>query len=137
MVFARNLTLGLALLAFVGCGGSGASDLPDLGKVTGVVTLDGAPLADATVSFQSKEAGRMASGKTDAQGRYTLYLLNDIEGAPVGQNEVYITTAVPADDADPKSGKPERLPAKYNAKTTLSAEVEPGKNEFNFDLQSK
>ncbi|EAQ82503.1 carboxypeptidase-like regulatory domain-containing protein [Blastopirellula marina] len=127
----------LILVTIVGCGQYRASDLPDLGEVTGTVTLDGKPLPEATVSFQSTEVGRMASGKTDSEGRYQLYLLNDISGAPLGQNDVYITTARPADDSKPGSGRPEKLPAIYHAKTTLTAEVKSGANTFDFDLKSK
>ncbi|QDU78261.1 hypothetical protein Pan97_53460 [Bremerella volcania] len=121
----------------VGCFQSKPADQPDLGEVSGKVTLDGSPLADATVSFQSVELGRMASGKTDAQGHYELILLNDIKGAVVGENKVLITTAQPGDDAVPGSAKPETLPKKYNDKSELTAEVKEGTNEFNFDLQSK
>ncbi|WP_231753254.1 carboxypeptidase-like regulatory domain-containing protein [Rosistilla carotiformis] len=104
--------------------------------MTGTVTLDGQPLADAVVSFQSKDAGRVASGATDAAGNYTIYLLNDIEGAPVGTNQVMIVTAKPGDDAIPGSAKPEVLPAKYNAESELSADVQPGDNQFDFELTS-
>ncbi|QDS89818.1 hypothetical protein EC9_40190 [Rosistilla ulvae] len=130
------LLIVVSSLAVIGCGGSGGRDLPKLGQVTGTVTLDGQPLADAVVSFQSKEAGRVASGGTDTDGNYTIYLLNDIEGAPVGTNQVMIVTAKPGDDSIPGSAKPETLPAKYNAETELTADVQPGDNEFNFDLTS-
>ncbi|WDI44502.1 carboxypeptidase regulatory-like domain-containing protein [Bremerella sp. P1] len=120
-----------------GCFQSKPADQPDLGEVSGNVTLDGSPLADATVSFQSVELGRLASGKTDAQGHYELNLLNDTKGAVVGANKVLITTAQPGDDAVPGSAKPETLPKKYNDKSELTADVKEGSNEFNFDLQSK
>ncbi|UUO05914.1 carboxypeptidase-like regulatory domain-containing protein [Blastopirellula sp. J2-11] len=135
-VCGRILAL-LILIAAVGCGQHRASDLPDLGEVSGTVTLDGKPLPEATVSFQSTEVGRMASGMTDSAGQYKLYLLNDISGAPLGQNDVYITTARPADDSKPGSGRPEKLPAIYHAKSTLSADVKSGANTFDFDLKSK
>lgn len=135
----RISTSALLLLVTLtlGCFGYRASDLPELGEVTGVVTLDGNPLPEATVSFQSTEAGRMASGVTDDQGKYRLYLLNDISGAPVGVNDVYITTARPADDSKPGSGRKEILPPVYHAKSTVTKEVKPGDNTFDFQLESK
>ncbi|MEW4563835.1 carboxypeptidase-like regulatory domain-containing protein [Bremerella sp. JC770] len=120
-----------------GCFDSRPDDLPDLGEVTGTVTLDGAPLSDATVSFQSEELGRMASGKTDAAGHYELILLNDTKGAVVGANKVFITTARSGEDGVPGSAKKEFLPKRYHADTELTADVKADENEFNFDLQSK
>lgn len=124
-------------LGSAGCSGSRPDDLPELGEVTGTVTLDGAPLSDATVSFQSDELGRMASGKTDAAGHYELILLNETKGAVVGSNKVFITTSHPGEDGVPGSAKKETLPKKYNKETELTKDVKSGKNEFNFDLQSK
>ncbi len=136
----RAVTLLLTLIVVVstlGCFESGAKDLPPLGSVTGKVTLDGAPLSGATVTFQSVEMGRMASGKTDPSGNYTLYLLNDTKGAILGENKVFITTFEPADDSVKGSGKPETLAARYHEKTELSANVAEGSNQFDFDLSTK
>lgn len=63
----------------MGCG-PGASKPPDLGetvKVTGVVTLDGKPLADAGVKFHplSDKGFQGATGMTDAEGKYELGMI--------------------------------------------------------------
>ena len=57
----------LLLLAYVGCSSSG----PDIAYVSGRVTMDGKPLAQATVVF-IPEDGRPAGARTDADGRYVL-----------------------------------------------------------------
>jgi len=113
------------LAALVGCSGD---DRPPLGAVEGVVTLDGAPLADATVVFQP-EQGRASRGRTDQQGHYELVYLRDVRGAVVGRHTVAITTAT-------ELSPTERLPACYNAQTRLKQEVKPGANQIDFPLQS-
>ena len=135
-----NMTLlSLSFVFLSGCGGG--SDTPPLGTVSGVVTLDEKPLADAEVTFQP-EKGRPSLGKTDSEGNYTLaYTVNE-NGALIGSHQVIITTAVEAFSDETGAGndreaRPEILPAKYNAQTTLTAEVKPGANTIDFPLKSK
>ncbi len=116
----------LAALFISGCGRDGR---PPLGRVQGVVTLDGAPLEGALVVFEPVEPARPSRGVTDAAGRYTLSYLRDIEGAVVGLHEVKIVTAG-------EESRTERVPARYNHATTLTAEVGRGSNEHNFALTS-
>jgi hypothetical protein len=99
--------------------------------VGGTVTLDGAPLAGALVVFTPDGPGRSAVATTDTAGRYELSFLRDIAGANVGTHTVRITTAT-----EDRGGK-EILPARYHAKTELTAAVEPGSNTLDFPLRSK
>jgi hypothetical protein len=119
----------LAVLALVA--GCGKSDRPPLGKVSGTVTLDGQPLPEALVLFTPDGPGRTSQGVTDASGRYSVTYLRDIVGANLGRHMVRITTA------REETGAKELLPAKYHAKTTLSATVSPGDNVVDFALDSK
>jgi hypothetical protein len=123
------LSVGLLLLT-AGCGNSG--DRPDLGRVSGDVTLAGKPLARAMVSFHPVEGGRQSCCRTDAKGHYQLTYIRDIPGARVGKHKVTVRTSG-AEDTDSARIK-ELVPAKYNDKTTLLVEVKPGENQFNFDL---
>ena len=59
----------LTLVSSVGC--SGASDQPELGEVSGIVTLDGKPVVGVNVVFKP-DIGRAAAGNTDAEGNYSL-----------------------------------------------------------------
>jgi hypothetical protein len=120
------------LLAAVGCSGK-------YGSVTGKVTLDGQPLAGATVQFQPVQPGSPSFGVTDSSGNYELVYSRDIEGAEVGEHVVSITTAQSADpDAEPPQPEvPEKVPEKYNVKSELKVTVERGGGTHNFDLQSK
>lgn len=123
--------LGVAACVVVtACGvtaaGCSQGDRPALGAVEGVVTLDGAPLPEAILRFDPGEALRGSMGVTDSSGRYELLYIRDIKGAAVGEHRVLITTATET--------KPEILPPRYHAQTTLTATVQGGKNEINFAL---
>lgn len=126
----RFLFLVVALTSLVGCG----SDGPKLHDVSGKITLDGHPLADAEVEFQPA-AGSPSFGKTNASGDYTLAFAPDRPGAIAGEHAVRITTY----RRNPEPGSteiiPERVPAKYNSESTLKASVPEG--SYNFDLSSQ
>jgi hypothetical protein len=112
-------------------GGCSRSERPPLGTVTGTVTLDGRPLADAVVAFTPEGPGRTSLGTTDAAGRYRLAYLRDIPGANPGRHVVRITTA------SVDEGRPEILPATYHRRSNLEAQVEPGDNTIDFALKAK
>ena len=134
-----HLLLCCALLGTLGCGTG-----RNTATVSGRVTLDGAPLADARVNFQptgeSKEPGIGSYGRTNANGEYSLTLIDDKgEGAIVGMHRVMIK-AVPAgraenDDKTP-AGK-DRVPPEYNLNSTLTFEVKPGHNTADWPLVTK
>ena len=121
-------------LAAAGCSGRDRG-LPPLGRVTGVVTLDGKPLARAAVAFVPYERGNGAYATTDAEGRYTLRYTAHNEGAVVGRNRVEIRTGGEGRDADGNLVEtPERLPARYHATSQLVVEVAAGDNMLDFPL---
>jgi hypothetical protein len=116
----------LALTVFGGCGG----DRPDLGGVYGTVTLDGHPLGEAKVVFEPEDKQHRGSvGVTDAEGRYTLSYLREIDGATIGTHAVRIS---PGSETAQYA-----IPAKYNTQTTLTREVKRGDNRIDFELQSQ
>ena len=126
------LALG-GLVALTGC----FSQRPDLdfGEVQGTVTYEGKPLPNATVKFQPQE-GRPSYGKTDESGHYSLLFMGEDWGAIVGDHQVAITTEdrIENPETGESSWQKEILPRKYHAQTELTAAVEPGENEINFDL---
>ena len=122
----------LALVLSAGCG-----DVPDnLGRVSGKVTLDGQPLANATVVFSPKTAASQSIAVTDANGEYSLLYAAKIRGAEPGEHRVAVSTFTEGDpDGDPPVAKvAERVPYKYNLRSELSATVSRGKNTVNLDL---
>lgn len=115
------------LLSTVGCGGR--SDLPELGRVRGTVTLDGRPLAGAIVRF-FPDSGRPATATLDAAGKYDLIYTHDVYGANVGPNTV--SFAWP----DGQRGSVP-IPSQYGAGSELKVIVASGDNTFDFPLKSK
>ncbi len=126
----RRCLLFTLLLSLIGCGGG---DAPELGSVSGTVTLDGSPLEEATVEFHPVDGGRSSSAITDEEGHYTLQFAPKRDGALIGKHQVKITTSIVGDDNVVK----ERVPTKYNTETTLEKEVVAGENEIDFDLDSE
>jgi hypothetical protein len=131
----RTLALLLLLpLLLSGCGKS-AKVVP----VSGQVTLDKKPLANADVTFSpadadAKNPGALdSSGRTDEQGRFSLKMIQDKrEGAVVGSHKVRIsliergTTIV------------NRVPKEYNTESKLTFTVPAeGTTDANFELKSQ
>ena len=100
-------------------------DRPPLGTVSGTVTFNGKPLADAHVIFEPTEGGRASTASTNRDGKYELVYLRKEKGARVGPHLVRITAADPG-----------LLQSRYNAQTTLRADVKPGSNQIDFPLTS-
>lgn len=126
----------LSLLAgLVGCGGGGAGLTDEtLIPVSGVVTLDGAPLEGAEIVFEPQGAGGMSFASTNAKGEYSLLYNQQQNGAVAGEHVVRIR----------KIGGPDTnfdtlnmLPEKYGEKSTLTATVGADSKTHNFDLTSK
>lgn len=122
------------LMLFPGCGGGGPSDTPDLGRVTGVVTMDAQPLEGAMVIFEPTDAAA-SMGLTDAEGKFVLAYPNGEQGASIGTHTVRITVPSPGDAPDPSYRDP--VPPSYNIRSEMTKDVEAGDNEFTFELSSQ
>lgn len=121
----------------LGCGGP-AIEIPELGAVTGAVTVDGKPLEGVSVTFVP-ESGALASvARTGSDGKYELVYAvpgtkEMIKGAAVGQHTVRID--VLPDPLAQTASQP--LPARYNLESTLKADVKQGPNTFDFQVTSQ
>jgi len=124
--------------------------------VTGVVTLDGEPLADATVRFSPKVEGEGAPGfaRTNERGEYRLQTMQGNPDAgtlpgeyavtvvkyrevPTGRRDVDVFTGEATEEMTTVLLFP-RMQVYANAETTpFSATVVKGRNQFDFDLQSQ
>lgn len=103
-----------------------------LGEVSGVVTLDGAPLPNAAVKFLPPDS-RMSIGITDDKGKYELRFNRKDMGAVIGKHRVEINFR----GNDFAKGNRDQLPEKYNLKSELTATVNAEPNEIHFDLRSR
>lgn len=114
--------------------------MPEIGEVTGTVTLNGQPLEGALVEFQP-ESGRPSSAVTDAEGHYVLLYSDGVEGAAVGTHTVSITSRRDASggegDEPVVEARPETVPQQYNDESTLKVEVKEGVNTHDFTLEGE
>jgi hypothetical protein len=133
---AGTLAIGCLLVTLAGCGPRG----PDVQMVEGTITLDGAPLADAYVTFIPLSAdGLGAVGLTRTDGGYVL---NAMEGKKYGQGTLQGEYAVMVRKMvdGPNGGEPVLVsPEQYASqeRTPLRATVVKGQNRFDFALSSK
>jgi hypothetical protein len=125
------------LVIVAGCG-------EQLANVHGTITLDGKPLASSdvvrgTVTFYPADGrGVPAVGKIDSNGHYEVSTASRA-GLPPGTYAVAVVATqliIPEPGATP-SGRP-ITPRRYASTKTsdLHAEVEPGKNTVDFNLES-
>jgi hypothetical protein len=143
-----------ALLVFCVCalvaGCSGSSDNLPREAVAGTVTLDGQPLPAGTISFapmagSSDAEGTTGGGDTIKNGKFAI--ARDVGLLPGNYNVAIFAAEKDAAATKPaqvgagrKSGlAKELIPAKYNSKTELKAEVKKGggNEQMTFPLQSK
>lgn len=139
---ARVLTLAVFLIA--GCSryheDEWSRQWPPRFPTSGVVTLDGAPVEEAVVTFATTRSDRngkefTAVGITDPQGRFVLRTFRPADGAVEG------THAVTISKSSMDKGKLEHaIPSKYARFETsgLTADVtKKSTNEFRFELSAK
>lgn len=126
-----GLSVLAAGLAVVGCSG-GPVEAPRY-KVSGTVTLDGAPLSEGKVHFVSPESGALDSvdvkeGKFEGQAQ-----------AGERRVEIYSPRIEVIDKDGMKSeAQTELIPSEYNKESKLTASVSAsGPNDFTFDAKSK
>lgn len=130
-----------ALVAAIGCGGKPKPDgMPELIPATIVVTQEGAPLADATVTLVSADGSCKwaVGGKTDAKGRAALNTHGDFSGAPEGnfkvgvsKVEIKVKEGAVDEEGNPLQPTPEQLknPALLDARFVETTSVVPAEYE--------
>jgi hypothetical protein len=139
-----RLLVGLTLVLALGCG-TGKKMAP----VSGTVTLNGKPLANATVSFQpiappgSIDAGIGSQAKTNDKGEFTLMTSTGGNGAVVGKHRVMISLlneqVGDSDSRPPRGGWPlaDKVPKRYNSESQETYDVPSGRtNKADFSLTS-
>ena len=137
----------LLVVLLAGCGGS-------ISSVSGTVTLDGKPLADATVQFVPDGVGRDATGQTDKNGYFSMSTLKPGDGVVAGNYKVVISRPLGEVDktVHATSGDAMNVPAKAPVKkdagpafpkkytqpglTPLTQEV-PVSGSLKFDVKSE
>lgn len=139
--FQFSLTNSIVLLflcGLSGCTGNGGEPIHDLGKVTGIITLDGTSLSKANETFQPEVVGdksrsRASSAIISADSQFKLDYNSNVSGASIGKHKVIISKM----SDNPEDAGLQLVPTKSNNATELTADVVAGENTINFDLNSK
>ncbi len=108
--------------------------LPPLGQVTGTVTLNGQPVANAMIWFHpiqasgdkadKKKRASSSGGTTDAAGHYELQYVGETKGAVVGECHIAVEAPSRSD-----------IPAKYlGASKSVTKTVKSGKQVIDLEL---
>jgi hypothetical protein len=133
------MAIAVSFASIVGCG---RSNRPV--SASGIVTLDGRPLANASVMFSPTHDGPSAAGATNADGEFQLATTNDA-GALRGEYRVSVTKreviGMGNHGVAGQGGIRVKwlAPQKYsNFETSgLRATVGDGENKYTFDLSSR
>lgn len=137
----------LAILAATGC----RSNPPQVVPVSGVVTLDGKPLAGVAITFVPVAGGSFGCGSTNEKGEFTLGTFAETDGALVGVHWISImpdTISPAAIGQTPgreegmgrrgelNRGAKSRIPEKYTSIDTsgLRVDVQKGMPPVTFEL---
>ena len=125
------------LLPFGGCG----KGLPEMGEVTGVLTMNGEPLPEVTIRFcpEPSETGttpKTSSALTDEQGNFTLKYddAGDVTGAAVGSHRVVLV------DTMSENARDNPMPYRFSTNlvnvgaTPLTQDVAPGTQNITIDI---
>ena len=125
----KLLGVGFSLLVLISLGCNSA-ETP--AEVSGTVLLGSEPLAEGEIIFEAVDKSTAPGAGPIKDGRYTIQVLP-------GSKKVKIQASRPAAKIDPVmkiAMKESILGPEFNEKTTLKAEIKPGKNE-KIDFQVK
>jgi hypothetical protein len=130
-VLARLCLLAMGVVFVAGCGQKG----PHLVPVSGLVMLDGEPLASAIVAFEQPGELNMATGVTKDDGRFELAIHKMGKGATPGPHRVQINRS----ESDAPGKTRWISPKEYASFDTsgLSVDVTPTQHTFTFELSSQ
>lgn len=126
----------LAAMLMAGC--NSAPEGPAVFPVTGTVTFDGTPITEGRIQFRKTDGDQQAFSGEIKDGNYSLE-------AQAGSMKVEVLASRPTGkfdtsnpDEPPQPIGEMYIPAKYNAETSLTAEVKSsGGNVIPFELTGK
>ena len=140
------LTLIMVITAVFGCG----SDVPkgpekiSTTPVDGVVTLNGKPAAEVSVSLHHSEGKVAPRGISDKDGKFSIATYGKDDGAPAGKYKVTAAKNMTKEISPgvlappPPGGFKSDIPTKYESVNTtdISVEIKAGeKNSLKIDLK--
>ena len=124
--YVASIFLLVALAPLAGC------SVPEA-EVSGTVKIDGQPLKEGDILFEETDKSKTPAAGKIVDGKYALKVLP-------GSKLVRINASRPTGKVDPhmKSvGRESMVAAEFNERTTLKAEITPGKQEgVDFNVKS-
>ncbi|GIX05286.1 MAG: hypothetical protein KatS3mg114_1155 [Planctomycetaceae bacterium] len=125
-----RLSVAISLASILLLSGCSRGDRPELGYVSGKITMDGAPLGNVMIRMKP-DVGREAAAIADDQGNYTIQYLHGVPGTKVGRNTVTFEWPLGYE------GPTKPIPRKYQSMDSpFVIDVKPGRNKFDFNLES-
>ncbi len=114
----------------VGCGPSG----PEVYSVKGEVKYNSEPLATGDIIFEPTDSEGAASGGSIIQGKYSIKALPGKYKVKINASREIPGKMIPGPSGGQIPAREDYIPAKFNTKTELTAEVdaEP-ENTINFE----
>jgi hypothetical protein len=142
----------LPVLCCIGCSMKPQTNyaIANLVQASGTVKLDGQPLPNAVITFESTENGTLSFAQTNSSGGYQLQFDSAVAGVTPGKKLVKISTTRkllglnqreeggddPASEAA-NAAAVELVPARYNKESELTVDVVPDRTIYDFELLSK
>lgn len=114
----------------------GCSEGPPMGDVTGTVTINGVPANTGSISFFPVDGKSVTTGTKIEGGKYSAQVpVGKVKveirvSKVVGRKKLYDTPNSPVQEI-----LHEVLPPKYNDRTEIELDVQPGENQKNYDLK--
>lgn len=146
LIILRLLLCMFLCASFLGCGED--LDLPPTVPAEGIVTLDGTPVADATVVFIAEQGTYNATGVTDSEGKFEMRAFQQKPGAVVGSYKVELSKSIVesvnskrkgdegSGDVNMKFGLPKKY-SLFNTSGITFKVPEAGDKNIKFELKSK
>jgi hypothetical protein len=130
----RCIVCALALFTLAGCGSGKVS-------VEGSVTFDGEPVGGGSIALTPETGAGVSGGAQIVKGKFEI---GSDKNLPPGKYKVEIIWNKKTGKTLPNASDPgttleetkQVIPARYNSKTELSADLKPGSNPLTFDLKS-
>ena len=128
------------LLIFSSFALAGCPSREALAPVTGVVTLEGMPVPQATVLFHNDAKGVHMTAVADAQGRYVVRMANG-DGLPLGEYDVEVVPPMQDHPLGPIKAPPpgvdpylDTIPVRYRNRKTSNLKLTVTEKTNNLDV---
>jgi hypothetical protein len=130
--FAGAIFAFLYVLLLCGCNNA------RMAEVSGTITLDDVPIKTGAITFTPVDGQSTTQGSQISDGQYSANVPVTVMKVSISSPKVVGTKKLyPRPDSPEMPLTEEALPAKYNERSELQLDVQPGRNKKDFHLSSK